>query len=358
MYKISIIGASGYAGIQLHNLLLNREDIEIIYSTSRSFKNEKISEIYKNLREITACDFSEKDIETIFDHSDLIFSALPHGILSSMVNFNRLKKAIVIDLGADFRIKDEESYKKWYQVDHKSFDLVKNSIYAIPEMNRDEIKNTRLIANPGCYPTATTLGLKPLLTSLSQWIETIYTDAKSGVTGAGRSLSIATHYTECNESMKAYNPGVHRHTPEIKENIGKLTNNVDIPFLFIPHLIPMNRGILATSYVKINAECLESLGNSKKDVLEKLHSYYNEAYKNEKFVRVLPLGEYPETRWVKGSNYCDIGISYDEDTSTIIVISAIDNLMKGAASQAIQNMNIILGLDEDKGINQIPLFPI
>jgi N-acetyl-gamma-glutamyl-phosphate reductase len=264
-----------------------------------------------------------------------------------MITDEILKKTKIIDMGADYRLKDVAIYEEWYQTEHLSPELIKKSIYGLCEIKKDNIKKYNLIANPGCYTTCSILTLAPLMKEAAFDSDSIVIDAKSGITGAGRSVDVSTHYTECNESIKAYKVAAHRHTPEIEEQLGNIAGK-QIRLIFTPHLTPMNRGILATCYIKMKEKMDE----------ESIRKLYLDYYRDSEFVRILNEGNLPETRWVKGSNYCDIGLKLDKRTNTLIAIGAIDNLMKGAAGQGVQNMNILFGFNENAGLSDIPIFPV
>ncbi|WFD08643.1 N-acetyl-gamma-glutamyl-phosphate reductase [Tepidibacter hydrothermalis] len=345
MIKAGVIGSTGYAGQQLVWFLNNHPDVKINFLSSHSYSGVSFSKIYGNYsKSIESICVDIKEAESKLSEIDILFIALPHG-----KSFNLVKKALnlgvkVIDLGADFRLKDPDIYKQWYALDHQAINLLPKSIYGLPELNRKIIKESNLIANPGCYPTASILALTPLLKSNIIDPFSIIIDAKSGVSGAGRSLNTSILYGECNESIKAYSVSSHRHTPEIEQVLSQI-NSENISLLFTPHLVPMNRGILTTCY-----------GNLVKDISqEELYKIYSSFYKDESFVRVIE--EIPETKWVKGSNFCDIAIRVDERTKKVIIVSAIDNLIKGAAGQAVQNMNIMFNLDENKGLDLLSMFP-
>lgn len=341
MIKVAVIGCTGYVGTELIRLLINNPKVSLQYITSKTHQGNSYDSIYENYREVFAKVCDSNNLEKISEEVDLIFMALPHGIVSKEINSTILKNSKVIDISADYRLKDKDVYEKWYNTKHESPELLEKAVYGLCEKNRKEIKNARLVANPGCYPTASILSLMPLLEEGVIEKNSIIIDAKSGVTGAGRGINLGTHYTECNESIKAYSIGMHRHTPEIEEQLGTLVN-------FTPHLIPMNRGILVTCY-----------GNLKEDLdYEDIKKIYEKYYKNEYFIRLTKEGVYPETKWVKGSNFCDIGFKIDKRTNRIIVVGAIDNMIKGAAGQAIQNMNIMFGLDENTGLKDISIFPV
>jgi len=345
MIKIGIIGSTGYAGAVLTKLLLNHPNVQIVFLASHSYANNKFSCIYGNFKNIleTAC-INSDDVEKYLNKIDVLFTALPSGKTFEIVP-KAIKSGVkVIDLGADYRLKSKETYEAWYKIKHPCSNLLSEAVYGLPEIAKDEIKSSNLIANPGCYPTASSLALIPLLKYDLIEKNSIIIDAKSGVTGSGRKASIGNSYVECNESVKAYGVTTHRHTPEIEQTLSYIAKD-NINLVFTPHLIPMDRGILSTCY-----------GNLKKEIsLNYIYDLYKEFYKNDPFIRI--IDELPETRWVKGSNYCDIAIRIDKRTNKIIALAAIDNLMKGAASQAVQNMNIIYGLNEKTGLEIVPMFP-
>jgi len=340
--KIGIIGSTGYGGYQLVSLLLRHSSAKIEFLSSLSYSGKIYSDIFPAL-------YNQTDIECIniqeamnlIPKVDVIFLAMPHGKSFEIVKCAYENNVVVIDLGADYRLKNSDEYETWYELSHKNIELLSTSVYGLPELKREKIMNAKIIANPGCYPTATILGLAPIAKGNLGKMDSIIVDGKSGVTGAGRSLSLPTHFPESNESIKAYKIASHRHTPEMEQEIKELSNENSL-IQFTPHLVPMNRGILITSYIKSNVEI------SQEELLEK----YMQFYENEYFVRV--KSSVPETRFVSGSNYCDITVKYDKRTKNIIIVSAIDNLMKGAASQAVQNMNIRFGVDEWEGINMLP----
>ena len=347
MIKAAVIGGTGYAGQQLLQILYRHPETEVIGIGSHSYVGQTFADLYRNYKDISPEVCEDLNLETISEEADVVFVALPHGIASKAVTPDVLNRCKVIDLGADYRLKDVKIYSEWYQVAHHSEDLIAEAVYGLPELHRDDIKKARLIANPGCYTTCSILSLAPLVANHLIDPDTIIIDAKSGVTGAGRGLNLPNLYCECNESIKAYKVAAHRHTPEIEQELGFL-NGEEITLTFTPHLTPMNRGILAVCYAKLTQDISETA----------LRQIVSDFYQNEKFVRVYNEDVLPETRWVKGSNYCDIGLKIDKRTNRVIVIGAIDNLMKGAASQAVQNMNLLFGLQEDTGIDFIPEFPI
>ncbi|MBC3889097.1 N-acetyl-gamma-glutamyl-phosphate reductase [Acetobacterium paludosum] len=346
MIKASVIGGTGYAGQELIRILMRHPEVEIVTVGSRSYAGQKFSDIYGNYENIMNHVCEVADIKELAEKSDVVFLALPHGIASKMVTEEILMQTKIIDLGADFRLKDIDIYEDWYNTEHHNKSLLKEAVYGLCELHRDDIRDARLIANPGCYTTCSILSLAPLVKNDLIDINSIIIDAKSGVTGAGRGMVQTSMYSECNESIKAYKIGEHRHTPEIEQELG-LFNGKNFNLLFTPHLVPMNRGILALSYATL----------TKSIAINELQELYKDFYKDEYFVR-LTGDRMPETRWVKGSNYCDIGLKIDTRTNHVVIVGAIDNLIKGAAGQAVQNMNIVFDLDEKTGIDFIADFPI
>ena len=346
MIKASVIGGTGYAGQELLRILYRHPEVEVVSVGSKSFVGQPLKEIYRNYRQITDVVCEASDIEELAEKSDVIFLALPHGIASKQVTPEILSKTKIIDLGADFRLKDADIYESWYNVEHHSKALLNEAVYGLCELHRDEIRTARLLANPGCYTTCSILSLAPLAAEGYIDPKHVIVDAKSGTTGAGRSSSTAFSYCEVNESIKAYKVASHRHTPEIEQELG-LLGNMDLKLTFTPHLVPMNRGILALCYADLVKDA----------TTETLREVYRDFYKDEYFIR-LTEDEMPETKWVKGSNYCDIGLTVDHRTNRVIVIGAIDNLIKGAAGQAVQNMNLMFDLDEKTGIDFITDFPV
>lgn len=285
-------------------------------------------------------------MEELANGVDVIFTATPQGLCASLVNEDILNKVKIIDLSADFRIKDVKIYEEWYGIEHKSPQFIDEAVYGLCEINRDKVKGARLIANPGCYPTCTTLSIYPLLKEGLIEPSSIIVDAKSGTSGAGRGAKVNNLFCEVNENIKAYGVATHRHTPEIEEQLGYAAGE-KVLINFTPHLVPMNRGILVTAYATL-----------KKDVsYEEVKAVYDKYYDKEQFVRVLDKDVPPETRWVEGSNYVDVNFKIDKRTNRIIMMGAMDNLIKGAAGQAVQNMNIMFGFPENEGLVQVPMFP-
>ncbi len=343
--NIGIIGSTGYAGSQLVWLLAKHKKVNIVFLSSHSYEEINFSDVYpqfENHIPLKCINFDE--VYNNLSNLDVLFIALPHGKSFDIVRKSLELGIKVIDLGADFRLDDKSVYEDWYDMSHGAPDIIKESVYGLPEIYREEIKKASLIANPGRYPTASILALAPLLKNKLIDINTLIIDVKSGISGAGRSLSIPILYAEANETMKAYSIGMHRHTPEIEQVLSFIADE-NVTLTFTPHLVPMNRGILATCYASLSAQLN----------CEDIVSLYKEFYSNEPFIRVRNI--LPETRWVKGSNYCDIGISIDSRTNRVIVVSIIDNLLKGAAGQAVQNMNIINGFDEYEGLDLISMLP-
>jgi N-acetyl-gamma-glutamyl-phosphate reductase len=345
MYKIGIVGASGYTGVELARLLVNHPDVELTVATSRQYAGRMLSDVYPNLRGLTDIVLEDVVIEDLVNRADLFFTAVPHQTAMNIVPAFLKAGRKVVDLSADFRIDDAQVYEAWYQT-HIAKEFLEEAVYGLPEINRAKIKGARLVANPGCYPTSIILGLAPLLKNGIIDPFTIIADSKSGTSGAGRGASVATLYCEVTDGFKAYKVGNHRHTPEIEQEISKLAGQ-GVTISFTPHLVPMVRGILSTIYAGLAKDVSQA----------EVDSLYQDFYKNERFVRPCSPGTFPATQFVRGSNYCDIGCKVDVRTKRIVVVSAIDNLVKGAAGQAVQNMNIVLGLDETAGLNVVPLFP-
>ena len=346
MIKAGIIGATGYAGNEIVRLLLGHKDVEVAWYGSRSYIDQKYADVYQNFFKLVDAKCMDDNMEALADEVDVIFTATPQGLCASLINEGILSKAKVIDLSADFRIKDVDVYEKWYGIEHKSKQFIGEAVYGLCELNREKIKGARLIANPGCYPTCSTLSIYPMVKNGYIDTDTLIIDAKSGTSGAGRGAKIPNLYCEVNENIKAYGVATHRHTPEIEEQLGYAAGK-PVMINFTPHLIPMNRGILITAYAKLNP------GVTK----EMVRKAYEEAYKDEYFVRVLNDGVCPETRWVEGSNFVDVSPKVDERTGRVIMMGAMDNITKGAAGQAVQNMNLLFGLDEAEGLRLVPVFP-
>lgn len=351
MVKVGIIGATGYAGNELVRLLMGHKDVEIKWYGSRSYIDKKYAEVYQNMFEIVEDNCLDDNMEELASKVDVIFTATPQGFLAGVLTEEILSKVKIIDLSADFRIKDVKTYEKWYKIEHKSPQFIEEAVYGLCEINRDKVKGARLIANPGCYTTCSILTAYPLVKEGLIDPDTLIIDAKSGTSGAGRGAKLPNLFCEVNENMKAYGVTNHRHTPEIEEQLGYAAGK-EIVVNFTPHLVPMNRGILATEYATLNKKADGTL-----PTYEEVKAVYDKYYKNEKFVRVLEKDICPETKWVEGSNYVDVNFKIDERTGRIVMMGALDNLVKGAAGQAVQNMNLLFGFNEAEGLNLVPMFP-
>ncbi len=351
MVKVGIIGATGYAGNELVRLLMGHKDVEIMWYGSRSYIDKKYAEVYQNMFEIVEDTCLDDNMEELASKVDVIFTATPQGFLAGVLTEEILSRVKIIDLSADFRIKDVKTYEKWYKIEHKSPQFIEEAVYGLCEINRDKVKGARLIANPGCYTTCSILTAYPLVKEGLIDPDTLIIDAKSGTSGAGRGAKLPNLFCEVNENMKAYGVTNHRHTPEIEEQLGYAAGK-EIVVNFTPHLVPMNRGILATEYATLNKKADGTL-----PTYEEVKAVYDKYYKNEKFVRVLEKDVCPETKWVEGSNYVDVNFKIDERTGRIVMMGALDNLVKGAAGQAVQNMNLLFGFDEAEGLNLVPMFP-
>lgn len=348
MVKVGIIGATGYAGNELVRLLLGHKDVEIVWLGSRSYIDQKYSDVYRNMFRLVDAKCLDDNMDALAKEVDVIFTATPQGLCASLVNEDILSRTKIIDLSADFRLKDVKIYEEWYKIEHKAPQFINEAVYGLCEINRHKInKNTRIIANPGCYTTTSILTLYPMVKEGIIDPDTIIIDAKSGTSGAGRGAKVNNLFCEVNESMKAYGVGTHRHTPEIEEQLGYAVNRNDIKLIFTPHLVPMNRGILVTAYANLTKEVS----------YEEVKAVYDKYYGKEFFIRVLEKDVCPETRWVEGSNFVDIGFKIEPRTKRLIMMGALDNLVKGAAGQAVQNMNLMFGFEENEGLKMAPLFP-
>ena len=346
MIKVGIIGATGYAGGELVRILMGHKDAEIKWYGSRSYVDQKYADVYRNMFQIVDAKCMDDNMEELADQVDVIFTATPQGLCASLVNEEILSKTKIIDLSADFRLKDVNVYEEWYKIEHKAPQYIDEAVYGLCEINRDLVKSARIVANPGCYTTCSILTAYPLAKEGLIDMSTLIIDAKSGTSGAGRGAKLPNLYCEVNENIKAYGVATHRHTPEIEEQLGYASGE-KVVLNFTPHLVPMNRGILATEYATLK----------KKVTYEEVKAVYDQYYAKEKFVRVLDRDVCPETKWVEGSNSVDIGFKIDPRTNRIIMMGAIDNLVKGAAGQAVQNMNLLFGLPEDEGLELVPMFP-
>ncbi|HZJ82404.1 MAG TPA: N-acetyl-gamma-glutamyl-phosphate reductase [Clostridia bacterium] len=341
MVKVSILGATGYAGIELVRLISSHPDVEISNIVSHSYAGQYLKDVYPQFMGTNDRVLDDLDMDKVVADSDVVFTCLPHGASSKVIPSLYQKGARIIDLSGDFRYISSETFQEWYGYEHPNPGLLKESIYGLPELHKEDVKSAQLIGNPGCYPTCAILGIAPLLENKLIHNNSIVIDAKSGATGAGRATSVGLNFCEVNENMKAYKVSTHRHTSEIEQELS-LVSGGDITLSFTPHLIPTKRGILSTMYTSL----INSL--SFKDV----YKVYKEFYADAPFVSIYPEDKLPETKYVNGSNGCHIGFVLDERTNRIIVVSAIDNLIKGAGGQAIQNMNIMFGLDEKTGLSQ------
>ncbi|MFC0557719.1 N-acetyl-gamma-glutamyl-phosphate reductase [Halalkalibacter alkalisediminis] len=344
--RVGIIGATGYGGAELLRLLNQHPHVQdiILYSSSKEGMN--IQESYPHLSEIYNKELQSINIDSVKEEVDTVFLATPPGVSSEWAGKIAEAGCQVIDLSGDLRLEDPSVYEAWYKREAAPSSLIQKAVYGLPEWNREWIKSAKIISNPGCYPTATLLGLAPLVKSDLIEFDSIIVDAKSGTSGAGRSPSAITHYSEMNENFKIYQINQHKHVPEIEQLLHQWNKKVST-ITFQPHLVPMVRGIMATIYVKAR----------KKTTEQELRELYREAYRHERFVRVRPDGQYPATKEVYGSNYCDIGLTYDERTGRITIVSVIDNVVKGASGQAIQNFNIMNGFEEGTGLKLVPMYP-
>ena len=341
MVKVGIIGATGYAGAELVRLLLGHSMVEIAAVSSVSYEGKQLTEVFPNLA--GAIDMTLVTADEVVEASEVVFASLPHGLSEPIARRCFDKGALFIDLGADFRLYDEADYREWYKLEYKDPELHRSAVYALCEIYRERIRQARIIGNPGCYPTSIALGLYPLLKAKAVRADSIIIDSKSGVTGAGRGLTLGSHYPECNEAISAYKAAAHRHTPEIEQTLSDVSGE-KVTVTFVPHLLPVNRGILSTIYASL-----------KEDIRpEEVRKLYEDAYGSEKFVRLMPEGKFADIKNVRCSNFCDISLHHDSRTGRVIITSAIDNMVKGAAGQAIQNMNIVLGFDEDCGLRTLP----
>ncbi|MBY6277083.1 N-acetyl-gamma-glutamyl-phosphate reductase [Symbiobacterium thermophilum] len=345
--RVGIAGATGYTGVELVRLLAQHPEAEVVVAGTESYQGQHLAAVYPHLRERVDLVGREASPEALAG-CDVVFTSLPHGLTMALAPAVLAAGGRLIDLGADFRLRDVTAYEQWYRKTHTTPDLMEEAVYGLPELYRERIRGARLVGNPGCYPTACALAAAPLLQAGVVETEGIIFDAKSGVSGAGRGVNLGVHFSEVNENFKAYNiAGTHRHTPEIEQTLSDLAGR-PVVVSFTPHLVPMTRGILATGYFTLKAE----------RTTEQLVDLFREFYAGEPFVRVRPAGELPTTKQVWGSNYCDIGLQVDPRTRRVLVISVIDNLVKGAAGQAIQNMNLLFGLPETTGLlNAGPVYP-
>jgi len=343
MIKVGIAGGTGYTGVELLRLLAVHPQVALQVVTSRADAGTPVSHIYPSLRGFVDMLFTHPD-QARLDQCDMVFFATPNGIAMQQVRALLDAGVKVIDLAADFRLQDIATWEKWYGMNHACPDLVAEAVYGLPEVNRGQIKSARLVANPGCYPTAVQLGFIPLLEAGVIDTDNLIADAKSGVSGAGRKGEIGNLFAEAADNFKAYGVAGHRHLPEIKQGLQRVVGDKPIGLTFVPHLTPMIRGIHATLYGRLTKEV-------------DLQDLFEQRYANEKFVDVLPAGSQPDTRSVRGANYCRMAVHRPQDGDTVVVLSVIDNLVKGAAGQAVQNMNIMFGLDESAALNNAAMLP-
>ncbi|MFQ5684223.1 MAG: N-acetyl-gamma-glutamyl-phosphate reductase [Candidatus Binatia bacterium] len=343
-FRVAVLGATGYTGVELLRLLSRHPRVQLLVVTSQQFAGKRVSEIYPSLS--GQCDLVLEKIRSqkIAAQVDLAFAALPHGTSMGIVADLVARGSRVIDLSADFRLQDPSTYLQWYRP-HRAAHLLRGAIYGLTELHRNGVAKAQLVANPGCYPTGAVLGLAPLFAG-KLVRGTVVIDAKSGVTGAGKSSAVELSFSEVNENFKAYNVGLHRHIPEIEQELSRIAKR-SVPVLFVPHLVPMSRGILSTMYVELR----KSPGE------KKLAKMYRNFYHQEPFIQILPPGYFPQTKDVRGSNNCAIGLRYDSRIGRLVVVTVIDNLVKGAAGQAVQNMNLMVGLPETEGLQGVALVP-
>jgi len=343
--RVGVIGATGYTGVELLRLLLLHPKVEVTVLTSQKYAEVEIDQVFPSLTSRLQVKCEELNVDHISQKVDFIFTAVPHKTAMETVPLFYQKGKRVVDLSADFRFKDAGIYEQWYQK-HTSADLLPESVYGLPELHREKIRNAKIVGNPGCYPTGALIGLIPLIKNEMISYENIVIDAKSGVSGAGRDVVLGSLFCEVNEGVKAYKIFDHRHLPEIEQELSEMAQK-KVVVTFVPHLIPMDRGILTTLYIHLNKRV------KTEDVLNTFQEYY----RGEPFIRIYPKGKVPNTKDVRGSNYCDIGVNVSESDSRAVIITAIDNLVKGASGEAVQNMNIMLGYPETMGLDVVPLFP-
>ncbi len=346
MIRVGIIGATGYAGGELVRLLFGHKDARIVWYGSRSYVDQKFAGVYQNMFQLVDASCLDDNMEEMAKQVDVIFTATPQGLCASLIKEEILQKVKIIDLSADFRIKDVAVYEKWDGLEHKAPQYIEEAVYGLCEVNREAVKKARLIANPGCYPTCSFLSVYPLVKEGLIDPNTLIIDAKSGTSGAGRGAKVDNLFCEVNENIKAYAVAGHRHTPEIEEQLS-LAAEEPVRINFTPHLVPMQRGILVTAYASLKREVS----------WEEVKAVYDRYYEKEYFVRVLEKDVCPQTRWVEGSNFVDVNFKIDHRTGRIIMMGAMDNLVKGAAGQAVQNMNLMFGAEESEGLRIAPLFP-
>jgi len=345
MINVSVIGGTGYTGVELLKILQNHPMVRIKHVISNTHESN-IDDVFPSLYKIIELYLEKLNVERISKDSDVVFLALPHGVSSPIAKELFERNVRVIDLGADFRFRDIEIYKKWYEMEHRAVELLDKAVYGLPEIYKAKIKEASIIGNPGCYPTSVILALAPLAVNRLIYKE-IIVDSKSGISGAGRGLTVGSLFCECNENVRVYNVFKHRHKPEMEEVLKDISKEENLEIVFTPHLVPMTRGILSTIYCRLK----------KSMKIDEIRSLYEDFYSNSYFIRILKKGVYPQTKCVFGSNFCDIGLFRDEDSDRLIIASVIDNLFKGASGQAVQNMNLMFGLDEWTGLEHVPVYP-
>ncbi|MEW5746693.1 MAG: N-acetyl-gamma-glutamyl-phosphate reductase [Nitrospirota bacterium] len=346
MVKIAICGGSGYTGAELLRILLLHPEATITAVTSEKSAGRRVTDLFPHLSRYRTLVYEPMEKEKLLDKADLFFMALPHAASQEAVDYFFRKGKKVIDLSADYRIAEAAVYEEWYKTPHHYRETLKEAVYGLPELHRGRIAAAGLVANPGCYPTSAILGLSPALAAGLIDPDTITIDSKSGTSGAGRKADVGFSYCEVNEGFKAYGLVVHRHTPEIEQELSGVAGR-KITLTFTPHLVPMDRGIISTMYAKL----------LRKSATAEILALYRSRYEREPFVNVLDEGVFPNAKNVRGSNYCDIGLTVNTRTNTLIVVSTIDNLVKGASGQAVQNMNIMLGFKETTALEQLGIFP-
>ncbi|WP_319778718.1 N-acetyl-gamma-glutamyl-phosphate reductase [Maridesulfovibrio sp.] len=345
---VGLVGVTGYTGMELARILSNHDGMKLVRVTSRAEAGKKLADIYPFLNgmELGGLEITTPDVDDLAESCDLVFLAVPHKTAMNIGGQLYDRDIKVVDLSADFRIRDRETYEEWYKVDHTREDLLPEAVYGLPEFYRDQVKGAKLVANPGCYPTSVIVGLTPALRAGLVETSDIVIDSKSGTSGAGRKAAVGTLFCEVADSFRAYGLTTHRHTPEIEQELSVAAGR-DMTVSFNTHLLPIDRGILSTIYTKLKP------GVTKADV----RAAYEEAYGNEKMIRFLPEGQLPETRWVRGTMFCDVAVVPDDRTGRLIIIAAIDNLCRGASGQAVANANLMLGFDETKGLSLAPMMP-
>ncbi len=343
--KVGIIGATGYTGVELLRLLLHHPEVEVTALTSQKYAGLPIDEVFPSVMKYLQLKCEELNLDQVSKKTDFIFTAVPHKTAMETVPSFIQRGKKVVDLSADFRLQDPAVYERWYQK-HTAPELLKESVYGLPELHRKKIREARIVGNPGCYPTGALIGLIPLVEKGMISLESIIIDSKSGVSGAGRDVVLESLFCEVNEGVRAYKIFEHRHTPEIEQELSQLVQK-KVNVTFVPHLIPIDRGILTTLYVIL----------AKKMKTEEVLNIFERYYEKEPFVRICQKGKIPNTKNVRGSNYCDIGVKVNEGDGRLVVVTAIDNLVKGASGEAVQNMNIMLGYPETMGLDVVPLWP-